>query len=329
MKKNVLDDFILSLAEEYNIGFNSGHKNRIEGLDKYLSELTSLQNSIDLRKLKNKILFERFRIKYPQFFELIKSNKKYKNIHDGERCFIMGNGPSLKTQDLSYLKDEYLFTVNHIYKYEKFQDLKSNYHFYADSKCFINESYSGNELIKAMKTAYSKNNTVCFLPTLGYDFVNANNLTSYANIEFFSSPILFYDGYDEEIDYSCPTPLFYTVIQWCIAMAIYMGFKEIYLLGCDCDSIIGFVDCDRQIHVYNKDEFEAKNMKYVVDVSGLEIFFRQTADVFCHYAQLYKYCTKRGISLINCTKKTILDNVPRMKYEDIITTKHHCSVKEA
>ncbi len=38
-----------------------------------------------------------------------------KNIHRGRRCFIIGNGPSLKQTDLSRLKNEYTFGTNRIY----------------------------------------------------------------------------------------------------------------------------------------------------------------------------------------------------------------------
>ncbi len=40
---------------------------------------------------------------------------EYHNLHPGERCFIIGNGPSLKQTDLSKLKDEFTFGMNRIY----------------------------------------------------------------------------------------------------------------------------------------------------------------------------------------------------------------------
>ncbi len=40
---------------------------------------------------------------------------KFHNIHQGKRCFIVGNGPSLKQTDLSKLKNEYTFGMNRIY----------------------------------------------------------------------------------------------------------------------------------------------------------------------------------------------------------------------
>ena len=44
---------------------------------------------------------------HPWRRDSIKNLKQLKNIHVGERCFIIGNGPSLKKTDLSKLKDEY------------------------------------------------------------------------------------------------------------------------------------------------------------------------------------------------------------------------------
>lgn len=38
-----------------------------------------------------------------------------KDIHRGQRCFVIGNGPSLKDTDLNKLKDEYTFGMNRIY----------------------------------------------------------------------------------------------------------------------------------------------------------------------------------------------------------------------
>jgi hypothetical protein len=40
---------------------------------------------------------------------------RYKNAHRGQRCFIIGNGPSLKQTDLSLLRDEFTFGMNRIY----------------------------------------------------------------------------------------------------------------------------------------------------------------------------------------------------------------------
>jgi hypothetical protein len=40
-----------------------------------------------------------------------------KDRHSGERCFIIGNGPSLNHMDMSFLKDEFTFSLNRGYLY--------------------------------------------------------------------------------------------------------------------------------------------------------------------------------------------------------------------
>jgi hypothetical protein len=39
----------------------------------------------------------------------------YRNKHPGKRCFIIGNGPSLRNTDLKKLKNEFTFGMNRIY----------------------------------------------------------------------------------------------------------------------------------------------------------------------------------------------------------------------
>jgi hypothetical protein len=41
--------------------------------------------------------------------------RQFKDIHAGERCVIIGNGPSLRNTDLTLLRDEYTFGLNRIY----------------------------------------------------------------------------------------------------------------------------------------------------------------------------------------------------------------------
>ena len=46
----------------------------------------------------------------------VKRLAKFKDIHKGERCVIIGNGPSLNQTDVSKLKGEYTFGMNRIYQ---------------------------------------------------------------------------------------------------------------------------------------------------------------------------------------------------------------------
>ena len=47
--------------------------------------------------------------------ETLRSLDSYKDLHTGERCFLVGNGPSLSKLDLRKLDGELAFTVNRGY----------------------------------------------------------------------------------------------------------------------------------------------------------------------------------------------------------------------
>ena len=49
--------------------------------------------------------------------QFLKENRKYKDINKGQRCFILGNGPSLNLYDLSVLSNETVFAVNEFVKH--------------------------------------------------------------------------------------------------------------------------------------------------------------------------------------------------------------------
>jgi len=58
---------------------------------------------------------EKERRKDPRYKASIRRIVAMKDKHQGERCFIIGNGPSLRNTDLTLLKDEVTFGLNRIY----------------------------------------------------------------------------------------------------------------------------------------------------------------------------------------------------------------------
>ncbi len=52
---------------------------------------------------------------HPWRQDTIRKLPALKDIHRGERCFILGNGPSLARTDLTRLRDEYTIGLNRIY----------------------------------------------------------------------------------------------------------------------------------------------------------------------------------------------------------------------
>lgn len=74
--------------------------------------------------------------------------ERLKDSHKGERCFLIGNGPSLTGEDLHLLKDEYTFGTNMVYKIFDKTDWRPSFHCVSDT---IYASKLGIELSKMVK----------------------------------------------------------------------------------------------------------------------------------------------------------------------------------
>lgn len=77
-------------------------------------KMTSLANSILGDRL-SAITGSWYRRRDPRFRASVVRALSLKDKHQGQRCFIIGNGPSLKETDLSLLQGEVTFGLNRIY----------------------------------------------------------------------------------------------------------------------------------------------------------------------------------------------------------------------
>ncbi len=146
--------------------------------------------------------------------------KKYKNIHKGERCFIIGTGPSLAPDDLDKLKDEITFASNRIY--EAFSKTVWRPTYYVNQDCKLIRKFARE--IKEIRVERK------FLP------IEARNLfLKEKDISYFV--LRHKDFYPGDSDFSVRINRFlgqgFTVTYGAIQIAYYMGFAKVYLLGID------------------------------------------------------------------------------------------------
>lgn len=265
----------------------------------------------------------------PDLRKTIKKNSKFRNLHMGKRCFILGSGPSINEENLSLLENEIVFTVNQATRLKQFHNLKSNYHFISDPVFFNlskdkSEEYEVLESIKNL-SLYNKD-IECFFPIQYRQFIEDNDINDCLNVNYFCTLKRMYDGYNKKIDFTRPSIAFYTVVQWCISMAIYMGIKEIYLLGCDCTSMVSIFKSvlhqnDSNDYAYEITQNEKMRLENTVGKINLEDTMSGCLIQFQDYRRLFEYCTKRHIKLVNCSAETVLTSVPRESLSDVLADK--------
>jgi hypothetical protein len=64
----------------------------------------------------------------PRYRASLKRLARFRNLHAGKRCFILGNGPSLNQTDLSLLRNEITFATNRIYLIFDRTDYRPSYY---------------------------------------------------------------------------------------------------------------------------------------------------------------------------------------------------------
>lgn len=285
----------------------------------------------ELLPIKVKYLYHLIRIKKRERGKdfLLKENVAFKNKHKGQRCFIIGNGPSINNVDFSKLRDEVTFTVNQMSRREDFEELKTNYHMWADERFFdIDESKPEDmELLEAMRAVKSGSNSpVVFYKIAAHDMIKKFKLDETLDIHYFSEIGFNNINRRYKVDFCKRTPSFSTVVHYLILLAIYMGFKEIYLLGCDCTGIINTVQSRikskaQMEYAYNISENERKRMEKSNSMFPIQDELRWYANIFDCYEQLNNYCNANNVKLYNATEGSLLESIEKVQLEDILNKK--------
>lgn len=256
------------------------------------------------------------------FRDALNANRRFKGIHQGKRCFVLGSGPSLKDQDLSLLKDEFVICVNQCSRNRQFLDMHPNYYVCVDMNFFrIDEGKEeDNELLRTFRDLSRVDGMECFFP-IEYkeSFVERFGLQEKLHINYIYGGEFLTENDNREFELSERVPNFGSVVQTAIMIAIYMGFREIYLLGCDNTGIIVTLNSvmkknNDAFYSYDVSENENKRMEDMVERCGLEGYAMAYYWTVRAYRRLYAYCRRRGIQLVNCSGETAIDSIPREPY---------------
>ena len=224
----------------------------------------------------------------------------YKDIHKGKRCFIIGNGPSLNDTDLNLIKDEYSFAMNRVgLIYEK-TEWRPTYFV-----CPTGNSQRDNwkvDILKSVKLGipcwfwnqdynkklYSENKNIIYVDCK-HHHESAEALLENTPVEWFSTEC------DKWVS------KYGTSLTVATQLAYYMGFSEIYLLGCD----LGF---NSKSHHFSE--------KY--DVGGSIPMASLDPVMSSGHILMKKASDKLGFKIYNASKGGVLEIHERVDYEDII-----------
>jgi hypothetical protein len=229
--------------------------------------------------------------------------RSFKNRHKGQRCFIIGNGPSLNKVDLNQLNKEITFGVNGIYlNYNKMGFYPT---YYVIEDYLIAEDRS--EEINALEQSFK------FIPSyLDYTLKkNESSLNFNAFINYRDEP------FEPIFSKNCARRIGVggSVTYMCLQLAYYMGFQQIYLIGFD--------------HNYPKLSHEGES-SVITNLGKDENHF--TPDYYRNGERLHdpnvlrmekgfetakSFLAQNGIEVFNVTPGGHLEVFVRMKFEEV------------
>lgn len=161
----------------------------------------------------------------------------WRNRHRGERCFVMGNGPSLNKMDLSKLAGETVFACNGAFLLFDRVSWRPTYYTCVDSRVIRDRAADITQMLDA------EPGITAFLPAVihlhdgsGQEFAGRSVIAPGPNRHYFNE-IGNRESHHVESMVSLDADDFvvqpYTVAITMIQLALFMGFSEIYLIGCD------------------------------------------------------------------------------------------------
>lgn len=257
-------------------------------------------------------------------YDMVKNNFLLKDIEKGKRCFILGNGPSLNQIDFGTLKNEDVFTVNMLMDHPDFLKLHSNYHVIADGAIFNmgnNIGLEENYYLKKFKNLEKCSDLKLFVPVGAKKAITEIQLDRNIDIRYFK--IANIAKKIRNFNLAEGVPAFNKVIHYAIGIAIYMGYDEIFLLGCEETGVLTYINLQlenltKNDHCYIDSEKVKNSWKNQLNKYGLAWVYRQEAEVLENYEKLFAFCKSKGIKLVNLTEKTLIDSIPQQNIEDIL-----------
>lgn len=218
----------------------------------------------------------------------------YKNIHSGKRCFIVATGPSLKVEDLDrlYQNNEICISTNRIFNIFDRTQWRPDYYMIGD-----------REMIEDMTDDIAKmdlkHKFVSTVPGKYWDNSYSKGSIPYKILlrSFVDSMPSFSPNVEKGV---CQGT---TITYLCLQLAVYMGFKEIYLLGVDFN--------------YSSNIYDPKNHFEGCDTPENKIRLNPVLypeRTLLAYERAKKYCDEHGIKVWNATRGGKLEVFDRVDF---------------
>lgn len=224
------------------------------------------------------------------------------------RAFLLATGPSLKKVDLDILVGECCITMSNFFVHPQFQSLKPAYHVLAPSHPPITSKEYSFFLQDAFD--HMKHPITLFMGESDRHIVEKMDMPDNIQVYYYKS------GGKFPIDLTKTIPTVRTVVHPALHLAIYLGIKELHLLGVD-HSWISHYGVSQ--HFYEERESKLVQNSYNEwrhkDKGTLFKGYGLTWDV---YRELRDFYAPKGIRVFNLNPNSMLDIFPFKDLKELL-----------
>ncbi len=252
---------------------------------------------------------------------LMDKNIELINKHRGERLFILCNGPSIKKENLLPLKNEISMSVSNFYFHKDYLKIQPKYHIIP--RIYFNqlEPVNENPIQKTIQWLKEMDSSIgsatMFLDYHHQDLVINNKLFPNRNL-YYINTLDYSTSYTlENIDIRYAIPPCHSVPILCLALALNMGFNEVYLLGVDHNALCaGRYDYffDRKKNIWKDPSLKEDGSHSISRLFAFSIL----TQLWTQYLELKAIAELKGIKIINLSQGTFLDVFPLGILKDIL-----------
>ncbi|MGI0440279.1 hypothetical protein ACRE1S_07135 [Helicobacter himalayensis] len=256
----------------------------------------------------------------------IKSSKDAQN----KELFIIANAPSLQ-QDIKgfegFLAQKDVLMLNNSILQPIFQTLKPKYYVLMDSAYFVGNAYQvvsnrsfafQRELFeKTLRALRHTNQTLTlFVPSIWRDRLKIDN----PNITLQTYGVFKFEGFKwlEKLFFSraFAVPSHSCVLIPSIICALRLGYKKVYLLGCEQSAFKGYeVDCNNALRLEYKHFYKEKDTSYELERTNIADSLYADSEIFKAYRTINELFANR---IVNCASVSYIDAFPRVSLEKVL-----------
>ena len=247
----------------------------------------------------------------------LEENRRLIGLHKGaQRCFVIGNGPSLKDLDLKPLADEYTIGANSFYKHPDASVVGLDYlcvydpHFMQDDPKAVDWHRTLAEKLPSARF---------LLHESARALVRRHGLYPGRELYYLRPGVAAQSAQAVNLDLSLPLNVGVTTGSAVgIPLALCLGFKEIYLVGFDCNWL---ENTNQSYHFYQTHEQFPEFDSVARDNRGgtYEMELRSCLREFQSHRFLREKAESLGVRIVNATRGGLLDVYPRQPFEDCFT----------